>query len=82
VIKKPGHLVAVYHSVTTVGLPVFPNASATINGQAVDWSKWADGGVYASPYISIRDGVMRVSDGRESYSVTFDGTRPVWRLVQ
>jgi len=62
--------------------PAGLRASATINGQAVDWSKWADGGVYASPYISIRDGVMRVSDGRESYSVTFDGTRPVWRLVQ
>jgi hypothetical protein len=59
--------------------PVGLRASATINGTPVDWSRWADGGVYASPYISVRDGVMRVSDGRETYVVDFTGPRPVWR---
>ena len=62
--------------------PVGLRASATINGTPVDWSRWADGGVYASPYITVRDGVMRVSDGRETYVVDFTGPRPVWRTAQ
>jgi hypothetical protein len=54
-------------------------ASATINGAPVDWSKWADGGVYAGPYVTIRDGWMRVSDGKEAYVVDFNGPTPAWK---
>jgi len=59
--------------------PVGWRASAVINGTPVDWSRWADGGVYASPYITIRDGTMHVSDGREGYTVDLAGSRPIWK---
>jgi hypothetical protein len=55
-------------------------AEANINGQKVDWANWAGGGVYASPYLNIKDGRMLVSDGAESYTVTLDKQNlPVWK---
>jgi len=52
---------------------------AVINAQPVDWSIWADGGVYESPYLKIKDGRMWVSDGREAYTMEFTGAVPVWQ---
>ena len=55
-------------------------AEANINGQKVDWLNWANGGVYASPYLTIKEGKMTLSDGAESYSITLDKQNfPVWR---
>jgi hypothetical protein len=54
-------------------------ATASINGQAVDWSGWANGGVYDSPYVKVKDGRMTLSDGRETYWVEFVEGTPVWR---
>ena len=62
--------------------PVGLRASATINGAAVDWLRWANGSVYASPDLTVRDGVMRINDGRETYVVDFTGPRPVWKNAQ
>jgi hypothetical protein len=59
--------------------PADLRASASINGKAVDWSAWADGGVYDSPYVKVKDGRMTVTDGHEGYVVDFTGQRPVWR---
>ena len=50
-----------------------------INAEPVDWSTWADGGVYESPYLKIKDGRMWVSDGREAYTMEFTGALPVWQ---
>ncbi len=54
-------------------------AEGTINRTPIDWANWASGGVYESPYLTIKDGVMTVSDGTESYAVRCDGETPVWR---
>jgi hypothetical protein len=55
-------------------------AEGSINGQKIDWSNWAGGGVYASPYLTIKDGRMLVSDGAESYTVTLDKQNfPIWK---
>jgi hypothetical protein len=56
-------------------------ASGRINGQPIDWANWANGGVYDSPYLTVKDGVMTVSDGKEAYTVRMAGDVPVWRAA-
>jgi hypothetical protein len=50
--------------------------SGWINGKRVDYTKWADGAVYQSPFVQIRDGLMRFTDGRETYLIDCRGERP------
>lgn len=45
---------------------------AKINGRTPDYKNWANGGVYESPYLSIKDGLMRIGDGKSSYEVKVD----------
>lgn len=54
-------------------------AAARINGEAIDYNRWAEGAVYDSPYVKIKDGRLWVSDERESYEVAFKGKKPIWR---
>jgi hypothetical protein len=51
----------------------------SVNGAAVDWSAWAGGAVYDSPYVKIKDGRMTVTDGRETYALDATGADVVWR---
>ncbi|MEO6003920.1 MAG: hypothetical protein ABIZ04_12690 [Opitutus sp.] len=51
---------------------------AVINGQPVDWAKWAGGAVCDSPYLRIRDGAMWVSNGRQAYRMNYTGSVPTW----
>jgi len=44
-------------------------AQGQINGEALDYDNWANEGVYQSPYLTIKDGVMQVSDGEKGYTV-------------
>ena len=48
-------------------------AQGKINGEALDYDNWANGGVYQSPYLTIKDGVMQVSDGEKGYEVDMNG---------
>jgi hypothetical protein len=59
--------------------PTGLRADGTINGWPIDWENWANGGVYDSPYLTVKGGEMTVSDGKESYSVRCDGNVPLWR---
>ena len=52
-----------------------------INGNTLDFENWADGGTYKSPYLTIKDGVMKVSDGKEAYKVDFTGNMPVYFIT-
>lgn len=52
---------------------------AAINGKTQDWDKFTKGAVYVSPYLKIKDGMMKVSDGEESYQVDFRGNIPVYQ---
>jgi hypothetical protein len=54
---------------------------AWVDGVEIDWSAWADGAAYVSPYVRIGGGRMWVSDGREAYEVDFTGAAPVWRAA-
>lgn len=48
-------------------------AQGKINGKALDYEGWANGGVYQSPYLNIKGGVMRISDGKNGYEVDLRG---------
>jgi len=52
---------------------------AAINGKTQDWDKFTKGAVYDSPYLKIKDGMMKASDGKESYHVDFRGNIPVYQ---
>lgn len=47
-----------------------------INGRPLNYSNWAEGAVYQSPYVTIKDGMMHFSNGREAYSIDCRGERP------
>jgi hypothetical protein len=50
-----------------------------INGVEQDWDNHTSGGVYQSPYVSVKNGIMKVSDGKEGYTVDFNGSTPYWQ---
>lgn len=52
--------------------PTGLRASAWLNGKAIDYANWANGGVYDSPYVKLRNGVLTVSDGSEQFSIDFN----------
>lgn len=54
---------------------------ATINGERQDFDRWAGGAVCESPYLNIKDGRMRVSNGAEAYELDYTGPTPRWSAV-
>lgn len=48
-------------------------AQGKINGVELNYENWADGGVYQSPYLNIKNGLMRVWDGKNGYEVDMRG---------
>ena len=55
----------------------------SINGKRLDYTRWAGGAVYRSPYVQVKDGVMRFTDGKDAYRIDCRGERPVfveWKL--
>jgi len=49
-----------------------------INGKRLDYARWAGGAVYHSPYVQVKDGVMRFTDGKDAYRIDCRGERPVF----
>ena len=54
-------------------------AEGTIDGKALDYENWADGGVYDSPVIKIKDGVMKITDGKNSYLLDYTKSSPEFK---
>ena len=52
--------------------------SGRINGKPVDYKNWAGGAVYQSPYVQVKEGVMKFTDGKESYTIDCRGDRPAF----
>lgn len=50
-------------------------AKGSINNKEIDYDNWNDGAVYDSPYVTIKDGIMKLSDGKNGYSVNFFGEK-------
>ena len=52
-------------------------ASFSVNDEPRIWSAQP---IYDSPYVHAESGILRVSDGRESYQIDFTGEQPVFSL--
>lgn len=50
-----------------------------VNGKGVDYDNFTNEAVYQSPYLSIKKGIMKVSDGVSSYTVDFTKNLPVYK---
>jgi hypothetical protein len=50
-----------------------------VDGVALDWDHWAGGAVCASPWLTIKDGRMRVTNGTDAYELDYTEDAPVWR---
>ncbi|MEM1138067.1 MAG: hypothetical protein AAGI07_19710, partial [Bacteroidota bacterium] len=57
-------------------------AKGSINGEALDYEKWADGGVYKSPYVSLKNSKLSISDGKEGYSIEWKNGLPVYKTLK
>ncbi len=62
-------------------LPYGLKGEVKVNGQALDWNSWADGGVYQSDLLSIKEGRLRVDLEGEGYRVDFTGPSPLYRQL-
>jgi hypothetical protein len=58
--------------------PTGLRCDAVINGKHQNFNRFTDGAVYQSPYVNIRNGIMKVTDGKNSYTVDFRGDKPVY----
>ena len=47
-------------------------ADAWINNSKVDYENWNAGKVYESQYLTLKDGLMRLSDGYKSFNIDFN----------
>jgi len=54
---------------------------ATINGKKQDWHNFTRGAVYESPYVQIKDGTMKVSNGKIGYEVVFRQDVPQFKEI-
>lgn len=57
-------------------------AEVRIDGKKLDFEHWANGGVYDSPFLKVKEGVLEVTDGREGYRVDFRGKSPVYEVLK
>jgi hypothetical protein len=51
-------------------------AAVSVDGIPVSYDHWP---VYSGPYVTQRDGVLTVNDGKEGFVVDFAGKMPVYR---
>ncbi|HEX2977477.1 MAG TPA: hypothetical protein VHO68_16205, partial [Bacteroidales bacterium] len=58
--------------------PTLLRCNAKINGIRQDFDNFTGGAVYESPYVKIKKGIMKVSDGKNSYTVDFRDDLPVY----
>ncbi|MGC9343556.1 MAG: hypothetical protein ACP5E3_12700, partial [Bacteroidales bacterium] len=54
---------------------------ARINGKVVDWDNFTEGAVYESPFIKVKYGKMRISNGNEGYSAEIRDGVPVYKKL-
>ena len=55
---------------------------AFVNGEKQDWDHYTNGAVYESPFLKVKDGIMKVTDGREGYEVDFRGNIPLVKPME
>ena len=68
-----GHLLEISH-VSPGGLP-----EASVNGEPLDFNSWP---TCESPYLTCRDRVLDVHDGRQGMKIDWQGTAPIYTYYQ
>lgn len=58
--------------------PVGLRCDASINGVKQNFDNFTGGAAYQSPYVNIKNGIMKVTDGKSSYTVDFRGAEPLY----
>ena len=53
--------------------------SVNLNKKHINFDKYTNGAVYSSPYLNIKNGIMKVSDGVSSFTVDFTGKLPKYK---
>ncbi len=53
-------------------------AHATINGELIDLKSWP---IFSGPFVTQEPGLLRISDGNESYQIDFRGELPVYKKL-
>jgi hypothetical protein len=61
--------------------PADLRCTGSINGKPLDYANWANGAVYESPYVKIKDGLMQFTDGQAGYTIDCRGERPVFNSM-
>ncbi len=56
--------------------------TGSINGQALDFTDWVNGGAYQSPYVTTGDGKMMLTDGQQGYMVDYSSLTPVYQELK
>ena len=56
--------------------------TGSINGQALDFTDWVNGGSYQSPYVTTGDGKMMLTDGQKGYTVDYSSLAPVYQELK
>lgn len=59
--------------------PTGLRCTGTINNKPLDFANWANGGHIASPYLTAKDGIMKISDGKEAYEIDATGKTVTFR---
>lgn len=54
-------------------------AQTSINGQDLDYENWTNGATYQSPFLNIKEGILQVTDSKQSYTIDFTGKQPVYQ---
>jgi hypothetical protein len=54
-------------------------AAGRINGSKINFSRWAGGAAYKSPFINIGDGKMQLNDGHVGYLLDYSKKRALYQ---
>ncbi len=57
------------------------SCSAWINGKKQDWTNHTNGAVYDSPFLKVKNGMMKVSDGKNAYEIDFRKEKPDFKVL-
>jgi hypothetical protein len=55
--------------------------AAWINGKKQDWNNHTNGAVYDSPFLKVKNGMMKVSDGKNAYEIDFRKENPEFKVL-
>ena len=62
-------------------IPEKLRCEAVINGKKINWDNFTGGAVYDSPFVKVKNGKMKVTNGMQGYSVKFEGNMPIWKKI-